>query len=105
MGNVRFSYIQPRESDNEPVLVFRRIHSRPFMPVNIDQPLRYAISFLLSQHKKKRSESIISSVFDKLFGNNGVDKVLESIRSGIREDLPGFEIFAGRELLGLDDSK
>ncbi|MBQ7544256.1 MAG: hypothetical protein IJT02_04855 [Synergistaceae bacterium] len=101
MGNVHLSRFTVR--GGEPVLYFRRITGRNFMPSDTDQPLRYAMSFLLEQYTKSRSG--VSAAFDWVFGNGNLDKIAEQIRAGIRTDIRGMEILAGRELLGLPEDE
>ena len=100
MGNVLLSRFEIR--DNEPVLHYRRITGSRFMPENADQPLRYAMSFLLEQYKKISSRSKLRAILDSIFGNENLDKVLATIRMDIKTDIKGSEIIYGRELLGLD---
>lgn len=102
MGNVQLSRFEVR--NNEPVQVFRRITGSRFMPEDTDQPLRYAMSFLLEQYKKINARSRLKSAFDFVFGSGNLDKTLASIRSGISENFRGSEIISGRELIGLASS-
>lgn len=95
MGNVQLSRFDVR--DGNPAQVFRRITDSPFMPEYTDQPLRYAISFLLEEYKKSRAHS----VYDLIFGSGNLDGILDDIRQGIRTNTPGAEIIAGRELIGV----
>ena len=91
MGNVHLSRFEIR--NGEPVQVYRRITGLPFMPENTDQPLRYAMSFILEQYRRNRS------LLGRMFGYNPED-TLASIREGMK-DYYGSEIIAGKELLGL----
>ena len=101
MGNVHLSRFNVR--DGKPVLFFRRITGAGFRPENTDQPLRYAMSFLLEQYTKSRSG--VSAAFDWVFGSGNLDKIAGQIRAGIRTDIRGMEILAGRELLGLPEDE
>ena len=101
MGNVQLSRFEVR--NNEPVQVFRRITGSKFMPEDTDQPLRYAMSFLLEQYKKISSRSKLKSAFNFVFGMGNLDKTIASIREGINENVRGSEIISGRELIGLPD--
>ncbi|MBQ7168901.1 MAG: hypothetical protein IJR63_03240 [Synergistaceae bacterium] len=79
-------------------------HSR-FSPKNVDQPMRYLMSFLLEQYAQNKAKG---SWYDKLlsfiFREGDLREVAEYIRSGIKSDNDleaGFEIFCGRGLIGL----
>ncbi len=93
MGNVHLSRFEVR--NGEPVQVYRRITGQPFMPENTDQPLRYAMSFMLEQYRRNRT------LFGKLFGYN-TEETLTSIREGMTY-FAGSEIIAGSDLLGVWD--
>ena len=99
MGNVELSRFDAR--DGNPALFFRRITDSPFMPEYTDQPLRYAMSFLLEEYKKSRARSNLSSMYDFMFGSGNLDGILDDIRQGIRVNTPGAEIIAGQELIGI----
>ncbi len=98
MGNVQLSRFEVREGN--PLQVFRRITGSRFMPEYTDQPLRYALSFLLRQYTKSKK-----GIFSWIFGNGNLDDIASQIREGIREDIRGAEIIAGRELIGLPEGK
>ncbi|MBQ3403722.1 MAG: hypothetical protein IJG65_10200 [Synergistaceae bacterium] len=95
MGNVQLRRFEVR--DGEPVLTFGTTGS-VFRPEDTDQPLRYALSFLLGQYMKRRSG--FTAALDWVFGGGNLDKIIASIREGMRENFRGSEIIAGRELLG-----
>ena len=75
------------------------------MPEDTDQPLRYAMSFLLEQYKKINSRSKLNAAFNFVFGMGNLDKTIASIREGISENISGSEIISGRELIGLPDGE
>ena len=100
MGNVQLSRFEVK--DGEPVQRFRRLTGSKFMPEDTDQPLRYAMSFLLEQYKKISSRSRLKAAFNFIFGMGNLDKTIASIREGISENVKGSEIIAGRELIGLN---
>lgn len=96
MGNVQLRRVEIR--DGTPIQIFGKV-SNVFRPEDTDQPLRYAMSFMIEQYKKRRSR--IMSFFDNVFGNGNLDSITSEIRSGIKQNIRGAEIIAGRELLGL----
>ena len=103
MGNVQLSRFEVKEG--EPLQVFRKITGSRFMPEDTDQPLRYAMSFLLEQYKKINSRSKLNAAFNFVFGMGNPDKTIASIREGISENISGSEIISGRELIGLPDGE
>lgn len=92
MGNVHLSRFEVR--DSEPVQIYRRITGEEFAPEYTDQPLRYAMSFLLEEHEKNRS------FLGRIFGKS-TEESMKTIRDGLIESYPGSEIIAGKYLLGL----
>jgi hypothetical protein len=61
LGCVEFSYIENLGEKEKEKLIFVRKPSLQFKPENIEQPLRYALAFALSQHDKNRG------LFDSFF--------------------------------------
>ena len=98
MGNVMFARFE--EKDGRTLQVYRRIIGRRFKPEHTDQPLRYAMSFLLEQYRQKKSASLLG----RMFMSSEVENVITSLREGIRTDIPGCEVF-GREVLGLKEGQ
>lgn len=98
MGNVMFARFE--EKDGRTLQVYRRIIGRKFKPEHTDQPLRYAMSFLLEQYRQKKSASLLG----RMFMSSEVENVITSLREGIRTDIPGCEVF-GREVLGLKEGQ
>ena len=90
--------------------VEREVYRKPdpnskFSPKNADQPMRYLMSFLLEQFaQKKANGSWYEKFLSFIFREGDLKEVAEYIRSGIKSDNDleaGFEIFCGRELIGL----
>ena len=98
MGNVMFARFE--EKDGRTVQVYRRIIGRKFKPEHTDQPLRYAMSFLLEQYRQKKAASLLG----RMFMSSEVENVINSLREGISTDIPGCEVF-GREVLGLKEGQ
>ena len=78
---------------------------KKFCPKNVDQPLRYMMSFLLTQFaENKKKQSLWRKAWSALFREGDLKEVADYIRNGIISDddiESGFEIFCGRELIGL----
>ena len=96
MGNVMFGRFE--EKDGRILQVYRRIIGRKFSPEFTDQPLRYALSFLLEGYRRKKSESLLG----RLTMSRELEDVIDRIWSELRIDIPGSEIFCP-ELLGIAD--
>jgi len=80
IGNVEFSHFDNQHDDE---MVFTR-NKQPFAPRDADQPLRYAISFLLHQKKS-------------YWGKYDMKRIARTIRRGIHDNKDrGFEIIHGR---------
>ena len=80
-----------------------------FNPRNADQPMRYALSFLLKQFDKQFNEKnsvlrrLLSNLFNLFKGNRRLKEQMDAfIRDGIinPEQNSEFEILCGRDLIG-----
>ena len=105
VGNAKFARFKFAPDGRVEREVYRKTdpHSR-FSPKNVDQPMRYLMSFLLEQFARNKEKG---SWYDKflsfIFREGDLKEVAEYIRSGIKSDNDleaGFEIFCGRELIG-----
>ena len=81
-----------------------------FSPLNVEQPIRYMMSFLLAQFAENRKKrSLWEKFFRTLFMNNGdLKEIAEYIRDGIKTDRDpeaGIEIVCGRELIGIPSNR
>jgi energy-coupling factor transporter ATP-binding protein EcfA2 len=89
IGNVEFSHFD-REKNDE--MVFTR-NKQPFTSRDADQPLRYAVSFLLKQQ---------GGAEKGYWKRRDLRKITEIVQEGIKvKKENGFEIISGREMLGL----
>lgn len=83
--------------------VYRKDINSKFCPANVDQPMRYLMSFLLEQFAHNQQNG---SWYDKflrfIFREGDLKDVAEYIRKGIKS--AGFEIFCGRNLIGFPHS-
>ena len=94
--------------------VEREVYRKPdphshFSPQNVDQPMRYLMSFLLAQFaRSKEKGSWYEKFLSFIFREGDLREVAEYIRSGIKSDndlSAGFEIFCGRELIGFPSGR
>ena len=98
MGNVMFARFE--EKGGRITQVYRKIIGRQFKPEYVDQPIRYAMSFLLEQYRRRKSASILG----RLFMSSEVEKLIDTLREGIRTDISGSEII-GREVIGIEEGR
>ena len=72
--------------------------------MNVDQPMRYMMSFLLEQFaRNKKNGSWYDKFLSFIFREGDLKEVAEYIRRDIKSDndlSAGFEIFCGRDLIG-----
>lgn len=110
VGNAKFSRFKIAADGRIEREVYRKTdpNSR-FSPKNVDQPMRYLMSFLLEQFARNKAKG---SWYDKflsfIFREGDLREVAEYIRSGIKSDNDleaGFEIFCGRELIGFQSHR
>ena len=102
VGNAQFSRFELTDDGRVKREVYLKDASAGFHPVNVDQPMRYVMSFLLEQfanRKKSWLENFLSAVFLR----EDLKEVAEYIREDIKthEDREsGIAIFCGHHLLG-----
>lgn len=95
LGGIRFQRIIENEIENElPSFIFvKKTPNSTYSPQDCEQPLRYALSFILSEHLKKEG------FFPWLFGwNNFVRDALRKFSEGRKQNNP-FEVIQGNSLL------
>ena len=84
IGNIEFARFD-KEHDGE--IILRRNNEYKFAPRDADQPLRYAVNFLLKQNKH-------------YWKRNDMKRIAEIIEEGIHTDRKnGFEIIHGYEMI------
>ena len=93
VGNAHFSRftIKDKKITQE---VYVKNRSMKFSPKDSDQPLRYAMSFLLNEFAKGENNSLTD-----LFAKKDLPAMGEFIRSEMKTDDEDFEILCGRELI------
>ena len=105
VGNAEFRRFKLSKDGGVEREVYRKtdIHSS-FSPVNVDQPMRYMMSFLLEQFaRNKKNGSWYDKFLSFIFREGDLKEVAEYIRRDIKSDndlSAGFEIFCGRDLIG-----
>ena len=97
VGNAYFSRFDIKDGNiiNE---VYLKNRSTKFNPKDADQPLRYALSFLLAEFKKS-SGGFWNAMLDFVFARDNLAEISNFIRKGIKADSDGFKIFCGRNLI------
>ena len=99
VGNARFSRFEMLGGEiiRE---VYVKTRSTKFSPRDADQPLRYAMSFLLNEFKKN-SNTWWGNFLDFVFERDNMEGISDFIRQGIKSDSEGFYTFCGRDLIGI----
>lgn len=95
VGNAQFSRFEAQEEGRLPREIYLKNRGMGFRPKDADQPLRYAISFLLNEFARDNSSSL-SGVFSR----NDIKELGDFIRNGMKtNDSDGIKIYCGRELI------
>ena len=100
-GNVSFRRFKFDSDGRITSEVYRKNPGKRFRPVNVDQPMRYLMSFILNQFAENSSR--FRKFMRLIFFRGDLSEVAREIRRGMKSDydLPsGFEIFCGRDLIG-----
>ncbi len=95
VGNARFSRFSIRDEEVTQE-VYLKNRSIKFSPKDADQPLRFAMSFLLNEFAKGQKNSLLKSLFSS---NTDLLEMGDFIRSEMKVDSNDFEIICGRELI------
>ena len=105
VGNAKFRRFKISEDDFVEGEVYRKDAGRRFSPLNVEQPIRYMMSFLLAQFaENKKKRSLWQRFWSALFMEGDLKEIATYIRKGIKTDRDpeaGIEIFSGRELIGI----
>lgn len=97
LGNVRFQLIEIK--NDYPHFQFHQVHPK-YAPRDVDQPLRYALSFVLHEYLMQRS--ILRVVADVLFQfDRDFLNALQTLGEGRKEGLRGYEILQGKLFLSV----
>ena len=109
VGNAKFKRFNFAADGRIEREVYRKDPNTKFSPKNVDQPMRYIMSFLLEQFaQNKKNGSWYDKFLSFIFREGDLKEVAEYIRRGIKSDNDleaGIEIFCGRELIGLPTHK
>jgi hypothetical protein len=96
IGNVELDHFY--QEKGTPIAQYK-LSSNVFRPRDVEQPLLYAMSFLLNQYGKQKRD-IWAKILYRLFGEGILEKLLEMLQKDMREDKNwGFEILHGRNLI------
>ena len=108
VGNAKFRRFTFSSDERVEKEVYKKdlgAKNKGFSPRNVDQPMRYMMSFLLEQFAtNKEKQAWWRKAWGALFREGDLKEVAEYIRNGIISDNDiesGFEIFCGRDLIGL----
>ena len=106
VGNAKFKRFKIDENDCVTGEVYRKDQDKKrFCPENVEQPIRYMMSFLLAQFvENKKRRSLWHKFWSTVFMEGNLTEIAEYIRKGIKTDNDpdaGIEIFCGRELIGI----
>ena len=112
VGNARFRRFEFTDDGRIRREVYAKNRDKGFSPENVDQPLRYVMSFLLAQYAKAKERSFFRKLFgqmwskllDFVFSSGDLKEVAEYIRKDIKmeqDEETGIAIFCGRDLMGL----
>ena len=95
VGNARFSRFSIRNGEITQE-VYLKNRSIKFSPKDADQPLRFAMSFLLNEFAKGQKNSLLKSLFSS---NADLLEMGNFIRSEMKVDYEDFEILCGKEMI------
>lgn len=111
VGNAKFKRFRINSEEQVEREFYRKESlDTKFSPLNVEQPIRYMMSFLLAQFAENRKKrSLWEKFFRTLFMSNGdLKEIAEYIRANIKTDRDpeaGIEIFCGRELIGIPSNR
>ena len=97
VGNAQFSRFEMNDGQIVREVYLKNRQMR-FNPKDTDQPLRFAMSFLLNEFEKNKNP-YWQEMLESMFSWDNLREVADFIRDGMRLDDPEFEIACGRELL------
>ena len=96
VGNATFSRFEKQEDGRLPREIYIKNRSMGFKPKDADQPLRYAMSFLLNEFARNYNTSSLGSIFTRI----NIRELGDFIRNGMKtEESDGIKIYCGRELI------
>ena len=109
VGNAKFRRFKISEEDFVEREVYKKDTGKRFCPQNVEQPIRYMMSFLLAQFaENKKKRSLWKRFWSTLFMEGDLKEIAQYIRNGIKTDRDpdaGIEIFSGRELIGIPPNR
>ncbi len=95
VGNAHFSRFTFK-GGNITQEVYVKNRTMKFSPKDADQPLRYAMSFLLNEFAK--GSTVLASV-KNMFMQNDINSLRDFVRAGMKLNSENFEIMCGQKLL------
>mgnify|MGYP006873075342 CR=1 FL=1 len=95
VGNATFSRFERTDDGRLPREIYLKNRSLGFRPKDADQPLRYAMSFLLNEFARDTTTSL-SGIFTRI----DIKELGDFIRDGMKtQETDGIKIYCGRELI------
>lgn len=94
VGNAQFSRFEPQDEGRLPREIYFKNRSVGFRPKDADQPLRYAMSFLLNEFARDNNSSLGS-----IFTRNDIKELGDFIRDGMKGGGKGIKIYCGEDLI------
>ena len=94
VGNAQFSRFEPQDEGRLPREIYFKNRSVGFRPKDADQPLRYAMSFLLNEFARDNNSSLGS-----VFTRNDIKELGDFIRDGMKAGGEGIKIYCGEDLI------
>lgn len=92
-GNVQFSRFEAQDGGRLPREIYYKNRSKGFRPKDADQPLRYAMSFLLNEFARDNGSSLRN-----VFSRNDIKELGDFVRDGMNTG-EGIKIYCDRELI------
>ncbi|MBF0226885.1 MAG: hypothetical protein HQK76_15670 [Desulfobacterales bacterium] len=76
LGCVEFSRMEGKGEETKAIFIRRA--NLPFEPKFIDQPLRYAVAFVLSEYRKNKKKNWFEKILETVFGIKTIDIAFEN---------------------------
>lgn len=94
VGNAQFSRFESQEDGRLPREIYFKNRRIGFRPKDADQPLRYAMSFLLNEFARDNNSSL-----GNVFTRNDIKELGDFIRDGMKAGGEGIKIYCGEDLI------
>jgi len=101
LGKVKFNHIE--EKDGQPVFVFRRTTlENPYQPKDVEEVLRYSLSFIMRQHLENRGA--FQQMWDRFTKKDRpfIQAIQDMVKQRKEAEREGFRILHGKKLLAYE---